>query len=135
MAMYPFRCMPCDEPQDHIIPMKHYMEGIRPGCTSCGGPLDRIIVPVNEVGTGNKLHQVVDHALSRGSGPSVFNTRSDWEAAMKREGVRPMEPGDAKAQLQNEIRRGEECRAKYVKDLGQRVEKAVDRAMQERGGL
>lgn len=131
--MYPFRCSLCDLQQDHFIAMDDYQNGFRPDC-ECGGPLVRVIVPVNEVGTGNRMHQIYDRTLNPGHGTTVFNTRREWEAAMNRQGVRPMERGDAEAQAKNEARRYHECREKYVKQLGERVDKAIDRAMQERGG-
>jgi len=134
MATYPFRCVVCHLDQDHIIEMELYLAGTRQPCERCGGRLDRVIVPVGEVGTGNTMHRIVDSALEPGHGAKVYNTRREWEAAMKRVGVRPMERGDAEAQAKNEARRYHECRARYEKQLGERVDKAIDRAMQERGG-
>lgn len=135
MALYPFRCTSCGLDQDHVIKIHEYQAGERPPCEECGGDLVRVIVPVNEVGTGNRMHHIVDRSLNPGAEPTVFNTRRDWEAAMRRQGVRPMERGDAEASAKNEARRSRECRERYVKQLGEKVDKAIDRAMQERGGM
>jgi hypothetical protein len=121
--------------QDHFIAMDDYRNGYRPACEHCGGQLVRVIVPVAEVGTGNRLHYMVDRTLNPGAEPTVFTTRRDWEDAMKRQNVRPAEPGDARAQVENTARRAKECREKYIREQSQKIDAAIDRAMQERGSI
>jgi hypothetical protein len=135
-AMYPVRCLECSHDDDQMHPMPR-TGGAPPfdPCVKCGGTVRRVVTPVAEVGTGNRMHQIVDHTLRPGFGSAVFNTRGEWEAEMKRQNVRPMEPGDAVAQAKNEAehkRKGDEAFRQHAE---QRIDKAIERALSERGGI
>lgn len=134
MPIYPVKCVNGHhEDQHHRMPPAGGPPAFLP-CETCGGEVQRVITPFYEVGTGNTMHQIVDRVLSRTGEPMVFNTRREWEAAMKREGVRPCEPGDARAQVKAEAERYQRCREEQRKATETRVEKAIDKAIERIGG-
>ncbi len=136
MALYPVRCLHCghDDDQAHKMPPAG---GPPPfdACSQCGGVVRRVVTPVSEVGTGNRMHQIVDRTLSPGFGPAVFNTRREWEAEMKRQGVRPMEPGDTKAQMLNEAERKRQGDESFRVQAEQKIDSAIEKAMTQIGGI
>jgi hypothetical protein len=131
MAIYPFRCTvrACRKEQDHVIPTVEYIAGKRPFCDveTCRGKLKRLVTPVNEVGTGNRLHHHIDHGLSRGADPVVFNTRRDWEDAMKRNSVAVAERG----MVQDRQRYLADRRQKAESENWKKLEPKADRAFEE----
>lgn len=136
MALYPVRCATCGHVDEQVHPMPK--QGGAPAfnpCSKCYGDVTRVITLPNEVGTGNRMHHIVDHCLTRGFEPAVFNSRRDWEAAMRREGVRPMERGDAEQQVRNEAAHVEKCRKKFNANMEQRADKAIDKAIATIGGM
>lgn len=136
MAMYAVRCLRCgkDDDQYHRMPEA----GGAPqfdACATCGGAVRKLVTPVGEVGTGNRMHHIVDRTMCSGFEPVVFNTRSEWEGEMKRRGLRPMEPGDGAQQVRSEIERGKRCEEQRQKQFGEQFDKAFDKAINTVGGI
>lgn len=135
MAMYPVRCTHCgaDDDQYHRMPPAG---GPPPfdACVKCGGVVRRVVTQVSEVGTGNRMHHITDRNLCPVAGPVTFNTRAEWQAEMKRRGVRPMESGEARDAARFEKERSERCEREYRKDLDARIDKAIDKAIDTIGG-
>lgn len=136
MAKYPTRCLHCGHDDDQVHPMPR-AGGAPPfdPCAKCAGPVRRVVTPVAEVGTGNRMHHIVDRTLRPGFEPAVFNTRGEWEAEMKRQNVRPMEPGDAAAQARNEAARKQKGDEVFRAHAEQRIDKAIDKALTQIGGI
>lgn len=136
MAAYPVRCLHCGQDDDQYHPMPP--AGGAPdfdACAKCGGAVRRVITPVAEVGTGNRMHHIVDRTMSPGFDPLVFNTRREWEGEMQRRGLRPAEPGDAAQQMRNQIDRGKRCEEQRQQQFSERFDKAFDKAIDTVGGI
>lgn len=135
MAHYEVRCTSCGHEDDQVHPMPK--NGGAPDydpCARCSNAVKRIFRPIAEVGTGNRMHQIADSNLCPQGGRVVFNTRAEWQAAMKRQGVRPMEAGEARDQVRFERERKERCDRELRVQLEHRVEKAIEKAMSDVGG-
>lgn len=134
MACYPVKCAACGALEDQVHPMPPAGGPPRFDPCACGGPVTRVVTRVNEIGTGNTMHHILDSALRPGFEPTRFNTRGEWEGEMKRLGCRPMEPGDGAAQRRNEAehkRRGDET---FRAHQEQRIDTAIEKAIATIGG-
>lgn len=134
MAIYAVQCEICGKQDDqwHRMPPAGGLPALDP--CACGGQVRKLVTQFAEVGTGNRMHHIVDKHLSRGADPMVFNTRDDWKAEMARQGVRPMESGEARDAARFERERTERYRAKSLAKYEAQAEKAIEKAMETIGG-
>lgn len=134
MAIYAVECLLCGERADQWQRMPPHGGLPQLDPCECGGAVKKLVTRVSEVGTGNRMHHIIDNQLVPQAGPAVFNTRADWQAEMKRRGVRPMEAGEARDAARLETERSVRLRAEFQKKLEEKIEKSIDKAIETIGG-
>lgn len=69
-----------------------HASGETPACPQCGAPTEIVWTTPSNVQSDEFTKPLVDDTMDKRT--QVFYTRSEWKAAMRKRGIRPMEKGD-----------------------------------------